>query len=367
MLGFGKAGGYRVLSEMASAWVRGGHTVDFLAPDTSGTPYFPTLAGVIWTDDKGSVSSSGEGRDFSARPGWRLLLALYRGTKQIGNEYDIVLANHSFTPWVIWIARLVKPLNFYYIQAYEPEYYYLEKRPIHWIISRLSYFLPFHQITNAEIYSKYIGISDKNVVPFGIDLNTFWRKQGPSTLANKDKIVIGCIGRAEPAKGTTYVLEAFEKIWAIDKRYRLRIAYGGLPDAWTHEAAEIVTPKNDTELAAFYRSVDILVAAGTVQHGAPHYPVLEGMASGLPVVHTGYLPGNDKNSWLTQNKDANSIVAQVMAVTFHHNLSEKLKFTIDDVRAFAWDSVANLMLDIFLRISTKKKGLQPPVVLQKTE
>jgi len=40
-------------------------------------------------------------------------------------------------------------------------------------------------------------------------------------------------------------------------------------------ACVVVVPGNDTELADYYRSVDILIAPGTVQHGAPHYPVME--------------------------------------------------------------------------------------------
>ncbi|WP_447407026.1 hypothetical protein, partial [Clostridium perfringens] len=76
-------------------------------------------------------------------------------------------------------------------------------------------------------------------------------------------MVVGCIGRSEPQKGTGYVLEAFQELHAKDPRHRLRIAYGNLPEGWSHEAAEIVVPRNDVELAAFYRSLDVLVAAGT--------------------------------------------------------------------------------------------------------
>lgn len=57
-----------------------------------------------------------------------------------------------------------------------------------------------------------------------------------------------------------------------------------------------VFPKNDEELAFFYRSLDILIAAGHIQLGACHYPVLEGLASGVAVIHSGYLPGTSANS-----------------------------------------------------------------------
>lgn len=358
VLGFGRAGGYRVLSEIANAWVRAGHEVDFLAPDTSGMPYFPTIAGIAWCDDKGLVLVDKKAREFSPKRGWQLLLSLYHGVKTIGNEYDVVLANHSFTTWPIWLARLSKPAKFYYIQAYEPEYYFLERRPLGWLFSRLSYALPFSQIANTEIYAHHIGVSGDKIVPFGIDLEKFWPKVWPTNFDGKSEIILGCIGRTEPAKGTKYILNAFEALWASDNRFRLRVAYGNLPDNWQHEAVETIMPQNDTELASFYRSLDILIAAGTVQHGAPHYPVLEGLASGLPVIHTGFLPGNDQNSWLARNKDATSIYEQVKIVTNHRDLSQKLQNAVRDVQPFAWDAVANRMTDFFAQ-STNNNHLQP--------
>lgn len=354
-----------MLSEMANAWVRAGHEVDFLAPDTSGMPYFPTLAGIAWCDKKGNVLADKEEREFSPRRGWQLLLSLYHGIKAVGNDYDIVLANHSFTTWPIWFARLSNPAKFYYIQAYEPEYYYLERRPVGWLVSRLSYALPFCQIANTEIYAEHLGVSGDKIVPFGIDLEKFWSKEGPINFAARNEIIIGCVGRAEAAKGTKYILDAFEALWKGDKRFSLRVAYGNLPHNWEHEAVEIVVPQNDIELAHFYRSVDILVAAGTVQHGAPHYPVLEGMASGLPVVHTGFLPGDDQNSWIARNKDSASICEQIKLITSHPNLHQKLHHAARDIRPFAWDAVANKMLDFFAngskRLDLQKRYADRPI------
>lgn len=345
--GFGRAGGYRVLSEMANAWVRAGHAVDFLAPDTSGMPYFPTVAGIIWCDLNGLVSVGNDNRQFTPRRGWQLLVTLYRSLKNIGNDYDIVLANHSFTAWPTRFAIKNRKKTFYYIQAYEPEYYKMEKRPLGYLFSRLSYFLGLRQIVNTAVYTQHYGVSGDHVVPFGIDRKTFRPKTEVDSISGYDHITIGCIGRAEPAKGTKYVLEAFETLWANDKRFRLKVAYGNLPNDWAHEAVETVIPKNDDELAAFYRSLDILMAAGTVQHGAPHYPVLEAMASGVPVVHTGYLPGNEFNSWIARSKSSSSLAKQVKLIVAENNLTEKTKKAIQDVEPFAWDAVAQSMISCF--------------------
>lgn len=58
MLGFGRAGGYRVLSELANVWLRAGHDVAFAVPATSEVPYFPTEATIHWLDGKGAQASS---------------------------------------------------------------------------------------------------------------------------------------------------------------------------------------------------------------------------------------------------------------------------------------------------------------------
>ena len=102
------------------------------------------------------------------------------------------------------------------------------------------------------------------VGPFGIDLETFTFKGPPKPLAAAGEIVLGCIGDSGPTKGTAYVLAAFEKLWAKDKRYRLRVGYGNLPDGWSHPACEIVVPADDRALAAFYHTPEILIAARTV-------------------------------------------------------------------------------------------------------
>ena len=58
VLGFGRGGGYRVLSELASAWTRAGHEVTMLVHREAGTPYFPTNARIIWSDVRGRLADA---------------------------------------------------------------------------------------------------------------------------------------------------------------------------------------------------------------------------------------------------------------------------------------------------------------------
>jgi hypothetical protein len=52
VLGFGRSGGYRVLSKLADELINLNHNVYFLSPDSSKDLYFPTKAKILWTDRK---------------------------------------------------------------------------------------------------------------------------------------------------------------------------------------------------------------------------------------------------------------------------------------------------------------------------
>lgn len=343
VLGFAKAGGYRVLSELANQWAAMGHEVAFAAPATGVAPYFPTSASIHWLGPRGEYADMPHG---VGETGIGNLRALFGGVRRLQSGYDIVLANHSLTAWPVALTGTPRNKRFYYIQAYEPEYYALERKPALWLLSRLSYALPLTQLANASIY-RHALVRPVDIIPFGIDLATFHPKPAIHREPGAP-IVIGCIGRHEPQKGTPYVLEAFERLHARDPRHRLRVAYGNLPEGWSHPAAEIVVPRNDAELAAYYRSIDVLVAAGTVQHGAPHYPALEALASGTALVTTGFQPATADNAWLVPNKDAEAIADTLgRIVADPAETARKSAMGLAAVTPFGWERVAERALRHF--------------------
>lgn len=349
ILKFGHAGGNRVLSQLASEWVKSGHVVDFLCPDSSAEPYFPTRAGIIWSNGSENVSKQ---RTAIGNPGgWYQIKSLYRGLKAIGSEYDVVFANHSLTAWPVALTSCGAASKFYYVQAYEPEYYINGKTIKDYLISILSafsYHLPLHRVVNSPIYFRYKNLRASQFVPPGIDLNIFQPTESIRNLEESKSIIIGCIGRHESSKGIVYVLRAFEELHKMDSRFLLRVAYGNLPIDWKHDHCEIVVPKNDKELADYYRSVDILVAPGTVQHGAPHYPVLEAGACGVAVVTTGYMGATSETAWIVPNRNVEAIVEAVTAIASNdrQRIEKRTKF-LNAVRQFSWEQVSGEMLKIF--------------------
>lgn len=355
IIGFGKAGGYRVLSELANNWLLTGHQVDFLVDDRSDDPYFPTCATIQRFDRKGNVSNknkkstktifAADGNAFS------IYFGMLRALQSIGANYDVILANHSLTAIPVALARTGEAKKFYYIQAYEPEYYELENgkkaKFLKWL-SILSYRLPLRQIVNAPVYIGYRTIRAFDWVPPGINKTIFYQRTSPPSFEALQTWTIGLIGRHEPSKGIRYALEAFEEIAKTDKNVRLKVAFGNLPDGWKHDQVEVVVPKNDSELADFYRSIDIMLAPGIVQLGACHYPVLEAMACGTPVVTTGYFPADNLNSWIVPVADSKAIVEAVICIKgiTSEVLKKKLDIAKNAIKPFSWQCVSEKFLDL---------------------
>jgi glycosyltransferase involved in cell wall biosynthesis len=346
ILGFGKAGGYRVLSNLATEWVKLGHMVTFLCHISSDLPYFPTVADVFWIDKNGlQIERNEETREKHLHPLVNLL-CLLRGLNRYFSGYDVVLANHSLTAFPVTLARIAAK-KIYYVQAYEPEYYQLQpgfSARVLEFMAWLSYFFSLKRIVNAPIYLKYKNLRSKFVVYPGLDENIF--KPSVNKKIDVDEFIVGCIGRKEPQKGIEYVYEAMKIASREDKNLILHVAYCDI-----HEGenlpfkVRVTVPKNDQELADYYCSLNVLVAPGTVQLGAAHYPAMEAMSCGIPLVTTGYFPANQENSWIVPVDDSEAIKNSIDAIRNNTNIAaEKILIGLKSCMNVSWENVAQQMI-----------------------
>lgn len=351
ILGFGRAGGYRVLSELATHWVAGGHQVDFLVNQADSTPYFPTKANIIKYAALGKTSKE----TLRGSKKYRIpmnLLNLTMALLKVGKQYDVILVNHFLTSYPVALVNCGVSHKYYYIQAYEPEYCAdergLKNRVFEWLAKK-SYALNLDQICNAKVYVGYKEIKAKVAIPPGIDTKKFYPKNKCQDLATANEIVIGCIGRTEPSKGIRYLIEAFNILHKEDPKFKLKVAFANLPSSQINDGVHIVVPNNDKELGDFYRSIDILVAPGIGQLGAPHYPVMEAMACKTIVITTGYLPADDNNSLIIPEHDSKAIVEAVKKVVSmpSNQLKMKVELAFDDMQPFNWKSIAADFIDYF--------------------
>ena len=353
VLGFSGAGGYRVLARLADHWLQAGCRVAFLAPYWCDPPYYPTQAELLWVDAWGRVQ---ENRPAMTRPPTtigrmarliRLYASLWQGLRKLGGHWDILLANHSMTGWPVAMAP-VAATKVYYIQAYEPEMYQAQGglgNSLLQFLSWVSYFLPLHRIANAPLYLDYRACRAEAWVPPGMDLTLFHPPEAaPAGLG----LVIGCIGRFQPDKGTEPAIAAYRQfVRSNPGPHRFRIADFGVPPEWLADipGLERLVPGNDQELAQYYRSLDVLLALCTMQHGAHHYPVLEAMASGLAVITTGYTPATAENAWIVGPDPAEAAQALISILAQPALASERRAKSREAIQDYGWPRVAARFLE----------------------
>ena len=286
---FGKAGGYRTLSRMATEWKKLGHNVSFVTSYVSEKPYFPTEANVIYIDTKGKKCSPQDNLRISLL---QKLMSIRKYLSKEAKQYDVVLANHNITALAVKFGS--KTNNFYYIQAYEPEMY--EGKSLRNVIMRLlsksTYHLGLIHIVNADIYKNYKDLHSDYVVPPGMDLSVYYPKEKQWDGLNP--ITVGCIGRTEEHKGSGDVAKAIKIVRDRGEIVNFKVAFNPVDC----DDYELVKPDGDENLSSFYRSLDILVAPAKLQLGAIHYPVLEAMASGTTLITTGYYPATNNNAYI---------------------------------------------------------------------
>lgn len=342
---FSKEGGWRVLSELANSWMKLGHSVVFLSHKCYKKPYFPTDAQVLFYDNKGEISDNGDSEYPIPFGGpFRLRKLLQQALNKL--EADVVLATQHFTVNPIKKST-IKAKKYYYVQAYEPEFY--EHGPLRYKvykkIAENSYKKGLKTIVNSPMYLDYKGIKSDKVIYPGINLDLFY----PDHSKNSNNVfVLGSIGRKEIFKGTAYILEAFKILRKeLGDKIELHLAFGN-PEWSEIEGVKMYYPEGDLQLADFYRSIDCYICAQYIQLNAVHYPVIESMACGTPLITTGYYPSNEQNSWLIQTKDSNDIVNKVKEVI---NNPEKTKIktnhALNAIKEFEWSILAQQMINYF--------------------
>ncbi len=306
VMSFVKSGGFKVLSNLANYWTNNGHEVTIVVPMDKSFPYYPLDCNIVRIDRQGNVS-----QEIKTYGSIERLLSLFRFIKKESYGFDVVLANYNKTVYPVLFGS--KTNNFYYIQAYEPEFYdeiknKILKKNLSKFLAWFSYFLPLTKIVNSKMYVNFKNIKTKNVVYPGIDLKIYFPKER-KYKHKTDRFVVGCIGRIEELKGSSDVAEAIQILHS--KGYdnvEFLVAFNPV----SYPNHKLVIPDGDINLSNFYRSLDILVTPGHIQLDAIHYPVIEAMATKTPLITTGYYPASEDNSFIVPIRSPEEIAEKII-------------------------------------------------------
>lgn len=323
MFGFGRAGGMRSLSLLANEWVDLGHDVTFMCHVSSPLPYYPTTANIYYYDDNGrhcAVTESSVAKPPSIYSG---MIFLWRALNKLEQKFDVAIANFFPTAYSLKYSN-IDAKKLYYVQAYEPGFFSGVDRHTRLakVLAKRSYDLGLQTIVNARVYYDYANIDSTCLALPPVDFSVFKPKECPGVLRH-NPIKIGMIGRNIGWKGGDYVLKAFEKLRSASSgqnEFRLHVAFGST-ELSKQYGVQVEHPNNDAELSAFYREMDIFVAVPTLQYGAVHYPVVEALASGTPLITTGYYPSTSANSWLVKPHSAGSIASAIESIVENPRLA----------------------------------------------
>jgi glycosyltransferase involved in cell wall biosynthesis len=276
---------------------------------------------------------------------------MYLRLRKVRNDFDVVVANYNITAFPVALAMWRSGKGYYYIQAYEPEFYdELDtiKARMSSLLARLSYKLPLIQIVNAPMYRAYHEISTGHVVEPGVDLTVYQSRQ---QLWKDDEITIGCIGRKSKWKGTLEIIQAVERVRnSTGRDLKLKVAFE-FPDTINmadYNFIELCAPHGDERLAEFYQSCDVFIATGLIQDGAFHYPCIESMASGCVVI-SNYAPANLENSVYLSKVDADKISSALIDVL---KMSPSQRNTlvnsaVSDVGRYRWNIISSKIIEVF--------------------
>jgi phosphatidylinositol alpha-mannosyltransferase len=227
----------------------------------------------------------------------------------------------------------------------------------------------------AAFVHKYFPDYPLQVIPNGIDLETYKPGLAPIRHLRDDRVNILFLGRLEKRKGLGDLLRAFRFLKTRVPKTRLIV----VGDGPLRSSAESYVQRHrlqdvvfagfvpDSVKPRYYNSADIFCAPAT---GAESFGIvlLEAMATGLPVVGTeidGYMsllePGKD--SITVRPKGWAELGAALVIMARDADLRRRLgTYGYDKARRYAWDRVAARVVDVYREaIDSVRKAPAPPI------
>ena len=269
LTGFNRSGGVRILTEVINLLADNGWQVTVLTDARYGAPFYPLHARVK------SVQLTSK-----SRLKYLIDLAVYR------YEAVFIVSSNYRTSLALGVAQLFRRTGgariFQLLQHYDPlQFGMLDYRLpfwmrwIHSLIIRIAFYLPHEQIAVSQWIINKIGLKRVKLISNGINAHVFNAK-GSLGRQYAKKLKVGVNLRKNPLKCWDETNEVLANLSVMDG-----IEVRAMGDAPLMDIP-YVYPKNDQEIADFYKGCDVFVFLSLAEGFG--LPPLEAMACGCVVV-----------------------------------------------------------------------------------
>lgn len=198
------------------------------------------------------------------------------------------------------------------------------------------------------------------IIPAGIDLTRFQPQTDDGCTKKNGKLTILYVGRLDPRKGITHLLEAYGAVRSQQNDLRL-VLVGDGPEA---EASRQFVEENGVpdvdfagevsalELPTYYRSADIFCAPA-YENESFGVVLLEAMAAGLPIVgyaNEGYrtVLTHEAQEALAPPGDVDALGYTLGRVARNGDLRARLAaWSRREVQHFSWQSIGQRIVNFY--------------------
>jgi glycosyltransferase involved in cell wall biosynthesis len=185
-------------------------------------------------------------------------------------------------------------------------------------------------------------------------------------FGERDRVIV-CVGRLDPLKGQTFLLDAFGRIVPDEPRARLcLVGEGGLRAALMRQAADLGLAEVVrfagalTDVRPSLASAEMFVLPST-EEGLPG-SVIEAQAAGVPVIATAVggtpeLVRHERTGLLVPARDPAALSAAMLRLLRDVELARRLAEAAKaDVRHLSTDRMVDTTLEMYRRIGAATKG-----------
>ena len=363
------------ITNLAKHFQQGGYQVRIIAPSSRHADGMPAnliriSSFVVPVRYNGSVARI----SFSPRLSHRVRALLRRET------FDVVHLHEPTTPTLPWVVlRQTQKLSShtaligtFHAFRETPSLAYHYARPIFQRVLRgLDGRVAVSPVAQGYISTYFPG--SYRVIPNGVDVDLF----GNPSLEPLDRFAEGLnilfVGRLEPRKGLSYLIEAFARVKAVLPQTRLLVVGPHTREErapYERQVRRLRLPDvhfvgyvPDEELARYYRSSHVFCAPST---GFESFGMvlLEAMAAGTPIVASnieGYrtVMRHGVQGWLVPPKDPEALAQALIQLLQRPDWRRRMGACGQATAlGYSWDQVAERVLSYYREVLETKLGTQ---------